>query len=585
MSFFSSGPNMSKLEQFYIDKSQKMNEVLNGLYMNCIKENDKTIVKLHGPLYFGDQLMTLDKLKNILKEKFDKTNFICIDKQDKYNKNYYGKYFIHLNIDKNKNQKISFIDKPLSNIIKEKGVTKYTFEKKVILVKDTNDILYAIVDKKLELEKRYLSLSNFYVDKENKLNGSYFSFLLESDIHLKKYMTGTSITGDIISFNNESVNEYFENMKKSYKDQTIEYQRDFRMCESSFNIGMFSNSGWENKLKNEPKKNPTIVCSIQSRRGTRKNKYNPIETMKEELEETKKKLELIQKSIEDSSKVKFIKVKKIDDDIIQNKLKYNNYTKGILKIKKIYEKDTIKNYVYFKNLKSNNDRLKQYYSYYEILDPNNNSENKVNNAKKNGNKGPNKTVDKVNNGTVSTVNNGTVSKINNGTVGKVNNGTVSTVNNGTVITVNNGTVSTVNNGTVSTVNNGTVSKINNGIVSTVNNGTVSKINNGIVSKINNGTVSTVNNGTESTVNNRTVSKVNNGSGNIAESTVNNRIVSTVNNRTGSVSESTVNNRTVSKVNNGKGSTINNRTGSVSESTVNNRKNNKEETIYEGREYF
>jgi hypothetical protein len=53
MPLFSSGPNMSKLEQFYIDKTQKTNEVLNGLYMDCIKDA-KGVFQLRGPINFGD---------------------------------------------------------------------------------------------------------------------------------------------------------------------------------------------------------------------------------------------------------------------------------------------------------------------------------------------------------------------------------------------------------------------------------------------------------------------------------------------------------------------------------------------------
>jgi hypothetical protein len=211
------------------------------------------------------EIYLLDKLKDRLKENFDNTNFIFIDKKDKYDKNYYGLYFIHVNIGKNGKPKISFIDKPLSNVFEEKGVLKYTFGKTIIDIKDNNDILYAIVNKNIELSKRYLSLTNFYVnDKEKKLNGSYFSFFLEDEKKLKEIMNGTSsIKGDIIIFKNQSISEYFETMKKSYEEQVIKYQKYFRNCTKSFNIGMFTDVGWEDVLKNEPIESK-LVCPVYS---------------------------------------------------------------------------------------------------------------------------------------------------------------------------------------------------------------------------------------------------------------------------------------------------------------------------------
>ena len=387
--FFSKKINMSILEKFYIDKSVKTNEVLNGFYMDCMKDA-KGIVKFTGPINFENNFITLDKLKEKIRDKFDKTNFIYIDKQIKYNEDYYGCYFFHVNIDNKKIQTISFIDKPLSSIVEKKvekkKVIEYTFQEKVISVKDNNDILYAIVNKNIELKRRYLVISNFYADKEKKLNGDYFTFFLESDEDLKKYMNGKkSIIGNIISFNNQTANDYLESIKESYKAKTIEYQRDFRMCEGMFNIGMFSNSGWENKLKNEPKKKATVICSFQSRNGRKKIRDLNIKTMEEELKEIKEMLTLMEKSIENFSKVKFIKIKKINNTIIANKYKYSNYTKGILKIG-IYDKNNIISfYEYYKDLDAA-DALSsiEICYFYEILDPNNNSENKVNNTKKNG---------------------------------------------------------------------------------------------------------------------------------------------------------------------------------------------------------
>ena len=77
MSWFSSkGPNMSILEKFYINKNERTNEILNGLYINC-KKNDKGITELTGPINYGN--VKLDQVKERMKQNIDKINFIKIN--------------------------------------------------------------------------------------------------------------------------------------------------------------------------------------------------------------------------------------------------------------------------------------------------------------------------------------------------------------------------------------------------------------------------------------------------------------------------------------------------------------------------
>jgi hypothetical protein len=94
----------------------------------------------------------------------------------------------------------------------------------------------------------------------------------------------------------------------------------------------------------------------------------------------------MRKSIQNSIKFNFIKIKKVDENIIENESKYDNYKNGFIKISRFSKSfNIIKEYKYIKSLEGNNNTKKKNSDYYEILDPNVtgiNNENTSINAKR-----------------------------------------------------------------------------------------------------------------------------------------------------------------------------------------------------------
>ena len=139
MAWFSSkGPNMSILEKFYINKNERTNEILNGLYIDC-KKNDKGVLNLTGPVNYGN--VKLDQVKERMKQNIDKINFIKINtiifnvkKIKEYKSKYIGKYFIGDNVFAKpfvENYSYLLHNKPLSYIpIKTKRISFIVSQKK-----------------------------------------------------------------------------------------------------------------------------------------------------------------------------------------------------------------------------------------------------------------------------------------------------------------------------------------------------------------------------------------------------------------------------------------------------------------------
>lgn len=207
LSFFKEKPtNMKLLEKFYINKNKKTNEVLNGSYISCRKD-DQGVVKLYDINYFDENLVTLDRLKKALGEtEFNKTDYICVkDFGSEFTNWNKGKYFIHIT-NKNGKRIFSFIDEPLKNIEKKNQKKRiFTFTKKKIEIQSVSKML-EIIDKDKELEQRFLSLSNFFVEKKSTLKGLYIVIYGTLD-NIKHFIIkyDTEAKGDIIDIKENTI--------------------------------------------------------------------------------------------------------------------------------------------------------------------------------------------------------------------------------------------------------------------------------------------------------------------------------------------------------------------------------------------
>ena len=493
--------NMSLLEKYYINKNEKTNEVLNGSgYVFC-RENDKGIVELIKIKDYKLELKTLDILKDELKEEFDKTNFIYTSyifiptklgtNLEKYKKSYIGKYFIHVENQKNGKKIINFIDKPLSDIILKKNkktyLIEYSFDKKKISVDESNKI-YIILDKDIELKNRYINLNDLIVNVEEKLNGLYFVFNSgKNRKDIFSFMKGIiELSGYLIEIDNtKTINNYKKNMinvmKTNFSNISLlkvkEINKENKGNYNEFKYGVIRvrNNIMNGNDKRKGYKYLTSISAGQINTGfynyeviyninnqsSKTNNKNSIQNVVGNIKENKKSIsENVPGNKKNEKKSGFdiptslFGKKKNNGEVKENNTKKSSWSLSGLKIPSL--------------------------SGLKITSPFKKT-NTVNNKLKNGQNGQivkneqNRTGNQSANGTVSTVNNGTGSTVNNGTGSTVNNGTGSTVNNGTGTKVNNGTGSTVNNGTGTKVNNGTGTKVNNGTVSTVNNGTRNKI--------------------------------------------------------------------------------------------------------------
>jgi hypothetical protein len=392
MSWFSSkGPNMSILEKFYINKNERTNEILNGLYINC-KKNDKGITELTGPINYGN--VKLDQVKERMKQNIDKINFIKINsiifnikKIKEYKSKYKGKYFIDTNIGKNKKPILTFIDKPLNDILIEKDSLVFVFDKTKIKLNNEKDTIYVIIDQKIEIEERYRPINDFFISKDvdKKLNGLYFNFVNLDNKNLKFFSMGYKIDdkgnfedfyikGDIVDMPNKNLNEYIEAIKQNYKQELDEYQNFHESCNGFKNLN-FLEGAEAFKFRFEPNQSKIKRFCFQNHIKT-KRKLD-----KENLKFLRDRTNL--------EKNNFIKVEKLED--INNKNKFNaykgKYPNNYLIKEKIYHTGK-KSYSYIKNLeyskKLNEKKNRLYtYNYYLILEPNNNSTKKVNNIKQN----------------------------------------------------------------------------------------------------------------------------------------------------------------------------------------------------------
>jgi len=393
MSWFSSkGPNMSILEKFYINKNERTNEILNGLYINC-KKNDKGITELTGPINYGN--VKLYQVKEKMKQNIDKINFIKINsiifninKIKEYKSKYKGKYFIDTNIGKNKKPILTFIDKPLNDILIEKDSLVFVFDKTKIKLNNEKNTIYVIIDQKIEIEERYRPINDFFISKDvdKKLNGLYFNFVNLDNKNLKFFSMGYKIDdkgnfedfyikGDIVDMPNKSLNDYFEGMKEIYKKDLEKYQSFYESCEGFKNMNFLEGDEYI-KFKMQPNKSKiTRICGFSN--------------VKDKIKSDKENLKFLRDRT-DLEKNNFIKVEKLED--INNKNKFNaykgKYPNNYLIKEKIYHTGKNKSYSYIKNLeyskKLNEKKNKLYtYNYYLILEPNNNSTKKVNNIKQN----------------------------------------------------------------------------------------------------------------------------------------------------------------------------------------------------------
>ncbi len=229
--------NMTLLEKYYINKNEKTNEVLNGSYISCRKD-DQGVVKLYDVDDFDANLVTLDRLKRVLgEEKFNQTDYVYVKRLlvehtnngDKFTGWYKDKYFIHTTLDKNGKRMVTFIDEPLKSIKTDPKKKKiiFTFTKKKIEIQATSfngskngmltqlDKMYEIIDKDKELEQRFLALSNFFVERESKLKGLYIVVYGTVD-DLKYFMIkyDTDAKGDIIDIKKKTIlnDEYIKNI-------------------------------------------------------------------------------------------------------------------------------------------------------------------------------------------------------------------------------------------------------------------------------------------------------------------------------------------------------------------------------------
>ena len=392
MSWFSSkGPNISILEKFYINKNERTNEILNGLYINC-KKNDKGITELTGPINYGN--VKLDQVKERMKQNIDKTNFIKINsiifnlrKIKEYKSKYKGKYFIDTNIGKNKKPILTFIDKPLNDILIEKDSLVFVFDKNKIKLNNEKDTIYVIIDQKIEIEERYRPINDFFINKDldKKLNGLYFNFVNLDNKNLKFFSMGYKIDdkgnfedfyikGDIVDMPNKNLNEYIEAIKKNYKQELDEYQKFHESC-NGFKNSHFLEGDEVFKFKFVPNQKKITRFCFQN--DIKRKRASDKENLKFLRDRT------------DLEKNNFIKVEKLEN--INNKNKFNaykgKYPNNYLIKEKIYNIGKAKSYSYIKNLeyskKLNEKKNISYsYNYYLILDPNN-SEKKVNNIKQN----------------------------------------------------------------------------------------------------------------------------------------------------------------------------------------------------------
>ena len=485
MSWFSSkGPNISILEKFYINKNERTNEILNGLYINC-KKNDKGITELTGPINYGN--VKLDQVKERMKQNIDKTNFIKINsiifnlrKIKEYKSKYKGKYFIDTNIGKNKKPILTFIDKPLNDILIEKDSLVFVFDKTKIKLNNEKDTIYVIIDQKIEIEERYRPINDFFINKDldKKLNGLYFNFVNLDNKNLKFFSMGYKIDdkgkfedfyikGDIVDMPNKNLNEYIEAIKQNYKQELDEYQSFYESCEGFKNMNFLEGDEYI-KFKMQPNKSKITRFCFQ----------NHIKTKRASDKENLKFL----RDRTDLEKNNFIKVEKLED--INNKNKFNaykgKYPNNYLIKEKIYHTGTNKSYSYIKNLeyskKLNEKKSTLYtYNYYLILEPNNNSTKRVNNIKQNV---------KVNAPTNGQGNANKIGEVSTNVQGSANatvqgsaNETVQGSANATVQVNTNATVqgNTLTNGIVKV--NGSVNALTNGIVKV--NGTVNVSTNGL----------------------------------------------------------------------------------------------------------
>lgn len=228
--------NMTLLEKYYINKNEKTNEVLNGIYIGCRKD-DQGVVKLYDADDFDENLVTLDRLKRVLgEEKFNQTDYLYVKRLlveptnngNRFTRLYENKYFIHSTLDKNGKRIFTFIDEPLKSIKTDPKKNKiiFTFTKKKIEIQASpvssgsktltqTDKIYEIIDKDKELEQRFLSLSNFFVEKESKLKGLYIVIYGSVDdlkYFIRKY--DTTARGDIIDIKKKTIlnDEYIKNI-------------------------------------------------------------------------------------------------------------------------------------------------------------------------------------------------------------------------------------------------------------------------------------------------------------------------------------------------------------------------------------